>query len=376
MKRTDQEGIGQEMRGQWTGSILGTNDKGFAEDLIVNIDEDRPKETWFQVCDRFLPFSAHARFSVSGTKFEGTMFKFDPQPYPDVQLPCGNIPGVDSPIGAEFVGQVYENKVEGSWVGNMGVNSRRNGTFTLSPADSTLPRKADETMSWVDFRQRILQRCVDNSQLIFRGHERASYALKTSFHRTGRRCLHRYASEDINDVARAIEAFQGKGYNLQNPWEYGIILNMAQHHGFPTPLLDWTKSPFVAAFFAFAKKRTESDSSVEAVRIFELDTKEWPENRVHRIDHIGQCFARLILGARDNPRAMPQQSVNMFSNVVDIESFIEHWESRYSKKVISRIDIPYSDRQIAMQELSTMGITRASLFPGLDGICGSFADMF
>jgi len=227
------------MRGQWTGSILGTNDKGFAEDLVVNIDEDRAEETWFQVCDRFLPFSAHARFSIS-----------------------------------------------------------------------------------------------------------------------------------------AIEAFQGKGYNLQNPWEYGIILNMAQHHGFPTPLLDWTKSPFVAAFFAFAKKRTESDSSREAVRIFEFDTKEWPESRVHRIDHIGLCFARLILGARDNPRAMPQQSVNIFSNVVNIEGFIEHWQSCHGKKVISRIDIPYSDRQIAMQELRTMGITRASLFPGLDGICGSFADMF
>ena len=52
----------------------------------------------------------------------------------------------------------------------------------------------------------------------------------------------------------------------------------------------------------------------------------------------------------------------------DIESYIRYLETP-DRQFLRIIDLPVNERPIIMRELSVMGITAGSLFPGLDGAC-------
>jgi hypothetical protein len=72
--------------------------------------------------------------------------------------------------------------------------------------------------------------------------------------------------------------------------------------------------------------------------------------------------------AIENERMIPQQAASTVTNVDDIETYIRSKETA-TKKYLWAIDMPMSDRSYVVNELSYMGITGGSLFPGLDGAC-------
>ena len=69
-----------------------------------------------------------------------------------------------------------------------------------------------------------------------------------------------------------------------------------------------------------------------------------------------------------NSRVLPQQSLTMYSNVDNIEEIIQSHE-KTPGQLIKAVSIPTSDRKAAMRDLSLMGITWGSMFPGFDGVC-------
>ena len=64
----------------------------------------------------------------------------------------------------------------------------------------------------------------------------------------------------------------------------------------------------------------------------------------------------------------------MHSNVDDIEAHIADVENKSSIKYIEAFDLPVKDRNHIMNELTLMGITAGSMFPGLDGACESLKE--
>jgi hypothetical protein len=158
------------------------------------------------------------------------------------------------------------------------------------------------------------------------------------------------------------------------PDEVGAFYNLVQHHGYPTPLLDWTYSPYVAAFFAYrgiSNQRASATSADERVRVFVFDQLQW---KTDWQQHLQLIVPRLHISigefvAIGNERMIPQQGASTLTNLDDIESYIQEQQKKSGKTYLSAIDLPLMDRRQAVNELGFMGITAGSLFPGLDGAC-------
>jgi len=223
------------------------------------------------------------------------------------------------------------------------------------------------SMKWSKFKSYVSG--LSKKNYLFRGQEKP-WPMRTSFHRKGRYRINYFIDHDIKQLHRYLSSKTKHFFDLKIPEQNGAFYNLVQHHGYPTPLLDWTYSPYVSAFFAFKNLPKNHDGN-EVVRIFILDNDLWQKNypQIKNIDPPFPHLSVMEFIALDNDRLIPQQGATTVTNIDDVESYILEQERVSKEKYLYAIDMPVTERETVIQELSYMGITAGSMFPGIDGVC-------
>jgi hypothetical protein len=188
--------------------------------------------------------------------------------------------------------------------------------------------------------------------------------------------------------ARALRIFRRKAHIYLG--ERGVLdddlrcLAMMQHHGAPTRLLDFTKSPFVAAFFALegadgyaAIYALDTPALWRATPDFDASlTRELIDPR--RSDNFARYFAinRLPILWCGEPADMDRRLVaqsGLFVVPGQIEMPLEEILRNYrgGEALLKKVVLPLALRADVMRALYRMNITFSTLFPDLDGLARS-----
>jgi len=229
----------------------------------------------------------------------------------------------------------------------------------------------------IDEKTKVLQHKVRHrvEYPLYRGVSDSKYHLESTLDRIQKemsfsdylriiKCVHKHVAtctgkkwelvEDIKlAVADGCEIINLRKIKLPLP-NYEFMAYLRQN-GFPSPLVDWTKSPYIAAFFAFRN----ISSKAKDVSIFV---------------HMGKIFCGqdpciCILGptiATDHKHYLQQSEYSIcvrkqikeiyFANHENVKEDVEE------QTVLTKYTIPISEREKVLRKLDSMNITAYSLF--------------
>jgi hypothetical protein len=178
------------------------------------------------------------------------------------------------------------------------------------------------------------------------------------------------AEHQANLLAQFRLAMRGRGLDVSNLDEQEIWA-FGQHHGLRTPLIDWTKSPYVALFFAFDELDAEGvDNPSRAVFCLNMTAIRADESLSEIIfEPTHHENARLVnqAGLFTITPSGKDNLVSAILNELAENEVINPDDPMDVARYISKIHIPNQNRVECLNTLRKMNIHHANLFPDPGG---------
>jgi hypothetical protein len=160
------------------------------------------------------------------------------------------------------------------------------------------------------------------------------------------------------------------------PREWYPLMALAQHHGLPTLLLDWTRRSKFAAYFAareFADDQRATRGAHLAVFALDIENAHRSQFRIPNNNYAYSIIEQVQAPGGTNPNLRAQAGTfTVLSSIEDI-GLDEHLQKCVEAKTLKtsqlyRLLLPWAEAPRLMRLLALDGIDGASMFPGTDGV--------
>lgn len=221
--------------------------------------------------------------------------------------------------------------------------------------------------SWQRFESALGNKLLNppGAELIYRGQRRHEWQLTPT--------LGRYSKSGVVEVKRADQqkkefrlAMRGRGIGPELLDEDDELWAFGQHNGLATPLLDWTKSPFVALFFAFADPDLPYEAPNPSRTIFVINKtalEALDESLI--VQPMRNDHSRLVNQAglfTISPLGSDTLATRIFNLLSDTQT-VDMDDPEAVGRYIFKMHIPNEARWECLNMLRKMNIHHGSLFP-------------